>query len=196
MAYRLISSGDLSDVLMLADVKKHIRILHDVEDYEIEAYLKSSVDRVQRITKVALVTQTWKYTTDCWPADYLIHLEQSPVTSVTHVKYYDEDGVQQTLATTKYQTDLTSMPARVYITDVPALETGIGRIEIQFVTGPLDVVPEDLLHAIRMFTAGFYCDRLEGGKRAGSQVSSADRYMTAAEQICKQYSAYQSLYTG
>jgi len=196
MAYRLISSGDLSDVLMLADVKKHIRILHDVEDYEIEAYLKSSVDRVQRITKVALVTQTWKYTTDCWPDDYLIHLEQSPVTSVTHVKYYDEDGVQQTLATTKYQTDLTSMPARVYITDVPALETGIGRIEIQFVTGPLDVVPEDLLNAIRMFTAGFYCDRVDGGKTARSSASDADRYMTAAEQICKQYSAYQSLYTG
>lgn len=66
----------------------------------------------ERLTRRALVTQTWDLFLDAFPA-WEIGIPKPPLQSVTSITYVDNDGVTQTLATDQYQVDIKSEPARI-----------------------------------------------------------------------------------
>lgn len=66
----------------------------------------------ERITRRALVTQTWDLFLDAFPA-WEIGIPKPPLQSVTSITYVDTDGVTQTLAADQYQVDIKSEPARI-----------------------------------------------------------------------------------
>ena len=57
----------------------------------------------------ALITQTWERVLDAFPANE-IELGMLPVQSISSVKYYDADGVLQTLSSANYTLDADTLP--------------------------------------------------------------------------------------
>ena len=195
--YQEISSPapDLSSVVDLSEVRNgHIKLFHAMEDGILQHYVYAAVEHVQRLTKKTFVPHEFKMSLDCWPSDYVIRPEWSPIDKAeVTVEYYDTDGAIQTLDSSKYHIDDISTPGRIAIEEAPAIQAGVGRVLVTFKTKAAPI-PTDLKQAIYMFTAGYYCDRLAGGKKASSFHSDARRYMTAAENICNMHGAYVSSY--
>lgn len=69
---------------------------------------------------------------------YEIYLPYSPLISVDSIKYIDEYGMQQTLATSLYKVDSVSEPARIlpaYGSTWPATRNEINAIEVTLTAG-------------------------------------------------------------
>ena len=66
----------------------------------------------ERITRRALVTQTWDLCLDAFPA-WEIGIPKPPLQSVTSITYVDTNGVTQTLPADQYMVDIKSEPARI-----------------------------------------------------------------------------------
>jgi len=69
---------------------------------------------------------------------YEIYLPYSPLSSVNSIKYIDENGTQQTLASNAYKVDLISEPARLlpaYGTAWPATRNEVSAVEITLTAG-------------------------------------------------------------
>ena len=108
----------------------------DDDNDEINDLVPAAVDLVERDSRRALLTQTWVQRFDGFLDE--MELRRCPIASVTHVKYYDSSEVLQTLATTVYDTDLTTEPGRVKLGDGqswPTTATVPNAVAITFVAG-------------------------------------------------------------
>ncbi len=68
-----------------------------VEDDLLTAIITSSREHVEDITRRALLTQTWDYYLDAFPAEDYFKLPFGNLQSVTHLKYTDSDGTITTM---------------------------------------------------------------------------------------------------
>lgn len=130
-----------------ARAKRQLRLEDDfiIDDELISHYIKSIVEEMESVYGYAFCTQTWKVFFNRFPYNSTyegfsaVELPKPPLQTVTHVKYYDDAGVQQTLATTEYVVDAVGIPGKI----VPAYGKYWPRtrselpnaIEIQFVCG-------------------------------------------------------------
>ena len=90
-----------------------------------------------------------------------IILPQSPVASITHVKYYDDADSATTWASSNYYLDNTSAPNRFVLRNGKSYPTGLrvaNALEIQYVAGyggqtdvPYDIQYSCLLYASYLF---------------------------------------------
>jgi uncharacterized phiE125 gp8 family phage protein len=71
-------------------------------DPELSAMITAAREFAEHYTGRALAPQTLETALDDFPDEDGFELPRPPVTSVTSIKYTDEAGVEQTLATTKY----------------------------------------------------------------------------------------------
>jgi uncharacterized phiE125 gp8 family phage protein len=81
-----------------------------------------------------LITQTLDAYYDCFPAEFVL----PPLQSVTHIKYVDETGTEQTLAADKYLVNSASVPARVtesYGNTWPTIRSQQNAVRVRFVAG-------------------------------------------------------------
>lgn len=112
-------------------------------DDEIKGKVEGFTEDAEHETARAFITQTWEVTLDAFPAARCggaaaIRLPKSPVASVVHVKFYDVDGVQQTLDPQDYLVDDKSEPGYVFPAPGltwPATAKRINAVDIQFVCG-------------------------------------------------------------
>ena len=93
----------------LAEAKTHLRITSTDDDTWITAAITAAREDAEAMTRRALITQTWALALDEFPD--AIQLSPARVLGISSVTYYDEDGVQQTLAGTSYDLDNYSEPA-------------------------------------------------------------------------------------
>ncbi len=130
---------------------------------------------VENITRRALITQTWDYYRDSWPAGDRFELPYAPLQSVTSVKYTDTDGDETTLTvSTDYVVDTASEPGAIvlpYGETWPADQLNPKTpIVVRFVCGYGDDaanVPEEIKHAILLLVAHWYTNRLPVGEPQG-----------------------------
>lgn len=95
-----------------------------------------------------------------------LYLHHSPLASVSSVVYIDQDGVQQTLATSAYKVDTTSEPARLmpaYGTTWPATRNEINAVTVTYTCGygSAQDVPEPIKSWIKLRVAAMYENREE-----------------------------------
>lgn len=157
------------------EAKAQIRSVQNQEDGLVQSYIKAARQAAEDYLSRGLLTQTWTLAlSDFTP---IIPLPMAaPLASVTSVKYYDVDGVQQTLATTYYDVDTRSRPGRITLKDGqswPSIQSGrrSNRIEIAYVVGytSRDLIPEAIRQGMRIYIGYMDADRngLEpDGKRA------------------------------
>lgn len=157
MNYTLVTPPS-SEPLTLDEAKLHLRVDSNVEDTLITALIKSARAKVESDTWRTLITQTWKLSMDSDEVKTFTGITKSPIQSITHIKYFDINVVQQTLSTGAYQADILNEPARIKINELPQMAEIMNAMEIQFVSGygVAASVPEDLKTAMLLLIGHYY----------------------------------------
>lgn len=130
-----------AEPLYLAEARQHLREPDVSDDPYILALIAAARQLAEHETGRQLMSATYDLHLDDWPTSDNIRLPRPPVTAVTHVKYYDEDGVLQTLSTAGYHVDTVSEPARIVLVDGeswPTLQTRPNAVVVRFVAGYAD----------------------------------------------------------
>ena len=134
-AYK-VQTAAVSDVLTLAEVKAHLKVDTTADDTLITNLIKAAQSSCEEYTNRFFITTTLLQYADNWNG--ICELFKSPVKTITSIKYYDTDNVQQTLATSVYQWDLAYMPTRVALKpnqSFPNIASRIDAIEVTYDVG-------------------------------------------------------------
>ena len=99
MSLKLVTAASTYPVT-LAEAKLHLRVDSTDEDTLITALITAATEMCEQKTGRAIMQQTWDVTLDEFPTYF--ELTRVPVQTVTYVKYYDTDGVLQTLSSALY----------------------------------------------------------------------------------------------
>lgn len=160
----------------LSEAKLHLRVDGVAEDALIAALVTAATEMVERRTRRSLINQTFRWTFDYFPAG-AIELPRSPASQVAaggayayslpRVRYYDENGDQQTLIQgDDYFLDLDTNPPSLQLLadgEWPMTQTGRNRcVEVDFVAGYGDnsaVVPELLKVCVKMLAGHWFANR-------------------------------------
>lgn len=150
----------------VGEIKEQCRITITDDDNLIERYITTARKRIENLLGRALITQTWDYYLDDWPANNYIVIPKGQLQTVTHVKYTDSNGDTTTWSNTEYNEDTYSDPGRVtleYGYTWPSATLHLQNpIEITFVCGYGDNkndVPEPIRQCILFLTAQLYENR-------------------------------------
>lgn len=151
----------------LDEVKLHLRVDIDDDDTYIESLVVVAREYCEGVANHRFITQTWDIVMDAFPGIGTLYLPKSltPLVSVTHIKYTDEDDVQSTFSSASYVVDIYSDPARIKLADDANWPsdtlTELNGIEIQIVVGygdPEDV-PQKYKQAIMLMAGHWYENR-------------------------------------
>lgn len=111
MAIKLITDA-VEEPVTRAEAALFMRYTGSLQNDVIDSQIKAATRYVQNWCNCQLVNATFDYYTDSF-CD-VIKLPNSPLSSVTSVKYLDLDRTEQTLATTYYGTDTISPIPNIY----------------------------------------------------------------------------------
>lgn len=161
-----------SEPLTTAEAKSHLRVDITDDDTLIDAYVKAARQYVEEDMGRALITQTWDYTLDEFPADgSAIQIPRPPLQSVTSVTYVDSAGATQTLSSANYIVNTGKRNGEItlaYGQTWPATREQANAVTIRFVAGygAASAVPETIKTAVRLTLGDLY------GNREGSIVGA------------------------
>lgn len=132
----------------------------------VTALIKTARQAAEAYTHRALITQTWDYNCDTFPVEFRIPMP--PLISVTHVKYYDADGVLTTISSSDYIVDAPAGPqclhGRVVLApneSWPTPQVRVNAVTVRFVAGygAASAVPEPIRAAIKLLLGHLYENR-------------------------------------
>jgi uncharacterized phiE125 gp8 family phage protein len=166
MGLKLISPPMVEPVT-LVEAKAHLRLDSDADDAYVSALISTARERVELFLRRALITQTFDYTLDRFPANRRwIDLPRPPLQSVESVKYIDTAGNQQTLPPETYVVDASSNEmgrvALAWNQFWPITRWSINSVVIRFVAGYGDIaadVPQAIKHGILIEISNLYENR-------------------------------------
>lgn len=158
-----------SEPVTLGDAKDHLRLIDfPDDDAYIRLLIKAARESAEAFQGRVYVTQTWDLFLDRFPRDSapVIFLPKPPVTLLTSIKYVESStGTLTTLASTEFQTDLQSIPARVapaFDKEWPDTREVFNAVEIRFDSGgAVASVSEKVKMAIKQTVAHWYEHREE-----------------------------------
>jgi len=195
MAGISVVTSETAYAITSAEVKNWLRIDGSDDDTVITSLTKTAHNWAKRYTARSLTTQTLKisidsiYDTDIplQEGEYLgvdqdisrrsILLPQSPVASISSVKYYDDADTESTFASSKYYLDSAGVPARFVLRNGESYPTGLrvaNAIEITYVAGygGSSDIPEDIKQACLLYTAYLFEQRGDGEKNLNPPYSA------------------------
>lgn len=146
MPTSLVTAGTLP--VSLTEAKNHLRVTGNDDDVLIDNLITSATTSAENDTWRRFTTQTYDVFYDNFAN---VEIPYGQLQSVTSVKYYDTDNVQQTLSSAVYDVDIVHDPGRVtlaYGQSWPSVYDRPNAIEIRFVCG-YSTVPEDIKTAIK-----------------------------------------------
>lgn len=132
----------------LIEAKDQARLARDITDEDAihAAMLLSAVEEVEKDSRRAVLWQRCKLRLDRFPCEILLF--RCPVLAIESITYVDTAGDTQTLATSRYQYDISGEPARIqpaYGLDWPTVrEDTLNAVTVTFTAGyaaPFTVVP-------------------------------------------------------
>ena len=143
------------ECLSVNEVKARLHFDGTDEDAVIAMCLAAAREQFEGDVGRSLVTQTLTLTSDrfSYSSTSPMFLFRPPIQSITHVKFYDADGVQQTWGASNYQFDLVRYPSRLmpaYNVTWPTTRAQMNAVEIRYVAGNASppLVPERQKQAI------------------------------------------------
>ncbi|NBT52395.1 MAG: hypothetical protein EBR05_09575 [Marivivens sp.] len=157
------SAVDQDTIITVADLKAHLRVTHTQEDTLISALRSAAIAWVEENCNIKLGSYTAR---GYLPGFYNSYIPIGPVTAISEVKY-------QTTADTDYTTDLTTLnasywftdligqPARIAFRDYPTTyDYALTPVVVSFTAG-YTTMPAPVLQAIRLLVAHMYENRQE-----------------------------------
>lgn len=163
-----IITAPATEPITSAEAKLHCRVDTDADDTIFTALIEAARQACESETQRALISQTLEATYSAWPENGQgIWIPKPPLTSVTSVKYYDGDGVEQTLSTDIYEVDTASEPGVIslkYGQTWPSLQGDkLAPITVRYVTGYANAaaVPDSLRVGMLLCIGHWYKHREE-----------------------------------
>lgn len=165
MAHRSLKVNTLATnpLFTTADAKDFLKVDTTADDTLIDNLIKAATQSCEIYTnRYFLDTLVTQYA-DKW-AD-IENLYKSPVSAITHIKYYDSDDSLQTLAGTVYLLDEVSQPARIGLKpnqSYPNIANRINAIEVKYTVGygtAASSVPEAIRQAVLITIGNWYENR-------------------------------------
>lgn len=161
---KLISAPSVEPI-DAANAKLQSRVDHSAEDSLIESFITAARIYCELVTSRALVSQQVQVTFDAFPDDdKAITFPVAPVISIDSVKYFDADGVEQTIDPSAYDVSIAD-DGRIAPSKGnrwPTTREKLGAVNILATVGygaNTASVPETFKHAIRLLVAHFYENR-------------------------------------
>jgi len=145
------------------EVKANSRIDITDDDLLIQAKILGVRTMVEKIYDLAIITQTWTMYLDWLPP--LIEIYKRPLQKINSIKYLDDSGAQQTLATNLYNVDINSRPPRIlpsFNAIWPSVQLRPAAVAIEFDAGYGDTandVPQNVIQYLLIKVADFYENR-------------------------------------
>jgi uncharacterized phiE125 gp8 family phage protein len=151
-----VSSTSLAEqIISTAELKKHLRVTHALEDTLIEAARLAAIAYVENYCNVLLGSysatgylRSWRRAT--FPV--------GPLSAVGAVSYQDTTDTTQTLSSTLVHYDIQREPGQIYFHDTPSVEEySLTPIAIAFTVGyaPADI-PAPIISAIKLIVGHLY----------------------------------------
>lgn len=172
---------------------QHLRVTNgSVEDEYLEHLRTVSLEEAERVTRRALLPQTWVLHLDRFPCGPIV-LPKPPLIGVTSIAYVDENGDAQSLdsSPTWWRVEQPSGPvaskARIfpaYDEVWPSVRPGPGAVTVTFEAGyvtdgspAVALVPTPITHGRLVFIAELYKQRSESVRTAlAMSARAADRF--------------------
>ena len=158
-----VDTAAASPVYTTAQMKTFLKVDVSDDDTLIDNLIEAATESCQIYTNQYFINTVVTQYSDNWKEFYSLY--KSPVVSITHVKYYDSDDAQQTLASSNYVLDNISKPARIGVSvtgDLPNLSTRINAVEVKYTVGYGTAStddPEGIRAAIGLTCANWYENR-------------------------------------
>jgi uncharacterized phiE125 gp8 family phage protein len=187
----VVTTAPATEPVTLAEMRAHLgitQVTDTARDTIITSRIIAARAWAEDFIRRPLITQTITGYDHDWPYDaalgYHIRLKM-PIVSVTSVKYYDTDGVQQTLDTGLYTVDsVDGCIVPVYDEDWPEARVQPNSIQVVYVAGygAAAAVPEPIKVAIKFIVGQWevFQNSIEG-------VARPFTIPHAAEQLLKPY---------
>lgn len=175
----VLVTGPAIEPIALAEAKLHLRVDDTADDNLITALITVARERVEHITRRALITQTWDLKLEDWPSGDELRIPLPPLQSVTSVKYLDQDGAESTMDSADYIVDTASEPGRIVLAwdaTWPSSTTlyPANPITVRFVAGYGDAgsdVPQAIRQAMLLMIGEWYENRENAGEARLQQIS-------------------------
>lgn len=156
----------------LAEVKEHLRITHNTQDSLLMIYLRAAIEEVEAHTGLTLgLTVFYGYSESIGKE---VKVKKYPLSALASVKYYDPEGVQQTMEASNYRLDTVSMPPMVIIEDVPAIAERSDALTIEFTAG-YPTIPDGIRAAI-LLQVGYLYEN--SGDNPKTLMTASERLLT------------------
>ena len=149
--------------ISLAQAKTFLRVDSSFDDDNsyITSLINVATQQVETFTRRRLLPQTYNLYHDYFPS--YIDLQVGPIISVSSIKYFDNNNVEQTLATTQYDVDDKVKPGRIYESENGSFPDTYDRpnaINIEFIVGDnIANIPQPIIQAIYIIIGRYYENR-------------------------------------
>lgn len=169
------AGGPAAEPVTLTEVKNQLRIVGSDEDDQLNALILRATDYTENILQRALIEGTCDLYADRFPSrdDIPIAIPLPPLISITSIKYYDNQGVEQTWSNTLYTVDTDQdYCALVYPNEnesYPSTRDFPKSVHVEYVAGyedsgasPVvesDNVPNEIKQAILLLIGHWYENR-------------------------------------
>ena len=166
----ILYTAPASEPISRTEAKLHARVETDADDALIDSLIIAARETAETMTSRRLISQVREVQYNCWPDTDSRGISEfwlpgPPLSTVTHVKYYDTDGTQQTLSTDVYEVNTAKEPGRVTLKpnqSWPSLQSGKATpITIRFTAGYADAaaVPDRVKIGMYMLISYWYNQR-------------------------------------
>lgn len=161
----------------LAQVKRQCEVADDDAQYDtqLDNLIAAAVDQFETDCDICLISRQYFVHASQWPQ--MICLPKRPLITVDAIKYYDDGGTLQTLATTVYSANLAARRIELKPDQVwPSSQERWDAIKVEFTCGHSSAatVPAAAKHAI-LLAVGFYFGQDRGDNARTGDMASYKR---------------------
>lgn len=158
-----VDTAATTPIFTTAEAKDFLKVDTTADDTIIDNLVAAATESCQIYTNQYFINTVVTQYSDNWKEFYSLY--KSPVSSITHVKYYDKDDSLQTLASSNYILDDTYKPARIGIAvdgELPNVADRINAVQVKYTVGygtASTDVPEGIRTAIILTVGNWYENR-------------------------------------
>ena len=159
----VVTTAAVNPLFTTAQAKAHLKVDVSDDDTIIDNIVLAATQSCEIFTNQYFIDTVVTQYSDTWNDFYTLY--KSPVASITHVKYYDSNDSQQTLASSNYILGHYSKPARIGVAvggTLPNLSDRINAVEVKYTVGygtASSDVPEGIRQAVLLTIGNFYQNR-------------------------------------
>ena len=158
-----VDTAATTPIFTTAEAKDFLKVDTTADDTIIDNLVAAATESCQIYTNQYFINTVVTQYSDNWKEFYSLY--KSPVSSITHIKYYDTNDSLQTLASSNYILDDTYQPARIGIAvdgELPNVADRINAVQVKYTVGygtASTDVPEGIRTAIILTVGNWYENR-------------------------------------